>query len=293
MFPAPAILWARPSVAAPPKFVDRARSAMPSSRHVLVVEDDETNRDVALLMLLRLGHRSDVAGNGIEAVSAVRHRAYDIVLMDIQMPEMDGMEATRRIRTELTSVEQPTIIAMTASSTPQDRRECIRTGMDDFLAKPIHFEDLASTLSTWGPQSFAGEDGGRTGRGLEHPVGGPVTFDVDTFDALVADLGGDGSTARGHLLDTFLTGSERTLDRLAEAGRTGDGPSLRAVAHDLGSSGALLGLTALAAAATACGADHRAGSDPVGVRRRADGLAGEYRRALSAVRAQLDAGRDG
>ncbi len=112
---------------------------------ILLAEDNPTNRELALLMLGRLGYSADVASNGAEAVEAVRQGVYDLVLMDVQMPELDGIEATRRIRSELGSAG-PRIAAMTAHALPGDREACLSSGMDDYLVKPIGISDLVAAL---------------------------------------------------------------------------------------------------------------------------------------------------
>jgi PAS domain S-box-containing protein len=112
---------------------------------VLLAEDNAVNRKVALHMLKRLGYRADVATNGAEAVAALRQHSYDIVLMDVHMPVMDGLEATRQIRRE--GFEQPWVIAITANAMPGDRASCLRAGMNDYLTKPLKIDELASTLS--------------------------------------------------------------------------------------------------------------------------------------------------
>lgn len=122
-----------------------------SALRVLVVEDNAVNQKLAMLFLQRLGYRADVAGNGVEAVAAVTRTPYDVVLMDVQMPEMDGLEATRRIRAILPADRQPTIIAMTANAMPEDRRMCLAAGMDHYLAKPIRLQELADTLAASEP----------------------------------------------------------------------------------------------------------------------------------------------
>jgi CheY-like chemotaxis protein len=93
-------------------------------------------------MLERLGCRPDVVGNGLEALDAVRARRYDLVLMDMQMPEMDGLAATRALRRELADDRQPLVVAMTANVQVEDRQACEQAGMDDFMAKPIRPADL-------------------------------------------------------------------------------------------------------------------------------------------------------
>jgi PAS domain S-box-containing protein len=121
--------------------------------HILLAEDNLTNQKVALRMLKRLGYEADVANNGLEAVQALRQQRYDVVLMDVQMPEMDGLEATRQIRTQLAASDQPYIIAMTAAAMQLDREKCLDAGMDDFLAKPARLEDLAEALIRYLPLS--------------------------------------------------------------------------------------------------------------------------------------------
>ncbi|GAF82228.1 unnamed protein product, partial [marine sediment metagenome] len=120
---------------------------------ILLAEDNAVNQKLALRLLERMGYRADVAGNGIEAIEALRRQPYDVVLMDVQMPEMDGLEATRRIRSlpSLSSPpqggRQPRIIAMTASVMQEDRDACKAAGMDDYVSKPIRVKELVSALS--------------------------------------------------------------------------------------------------------------------------------------------------
>ena len=102
---------------------------------------------VGQLMLRKLGHRVDIVGNGHEAVTAVHRQPYDVVLMDMNMPEMDGLDATRAIRSQLDAVDQPHIVAMTANVLVTDRSACADAGMDDFLAKPVRQEKLAAVLA--------------------------------------------------------------------------------------------------------------------------------------------------
>ncbi|MBK8251356.1 MAG: response regulator [Polyangiaceae bacterium] len=113
---------------------------------VLVAEDNPINQRVALLLLERLGYRADVAGNGVEALDAVITRPYDLVLMDVRMPEMDGITATTRIKKELPPDRRPRVVAMTANATVEDREACRACGMEDFLSKPIRTADLIRVL---------------------------------------------------------------------------------------------------------------------------------------------------
>ncbi|GAA3140797.1 hypothetical protein GCM10010466_34790 [Planomonospora alba] len=119
---------------------------------VLLAEDNPVNQKVAQLMLARLGHRVDTVGNGMEAVEAVRRTSYDVILMDVHMPEMDGLEATRRIRAEQPEA-RPYIVALTASVLGEDQEACRDAGMDDYLAKPVRAHELGELLERVRPVS--------------------------------------------------------------------------------------------------------------------------------------------
>ena len=131
---------------------DATLSTLPSLTdcHVLLAEDNEVNRMVAVKMLESLGCTVEIATNGVEAVRKSLAGEYDLILMDVQMPEMDGYEATRRIReAERATGEHRIIIAMTAHSMESDRRACLETGMDDYLSKPVKRDRLAEMLAKW------------------------------------------------------------------------------------------------------------------------------------------------
>ena len=113
---------------------------------ILLVEDNPLNRSVALSQLQRLGYRADAAGNGLEAINAFVNRDYDLVMMDLQMPTMDGLEATRELRRRLPSERQPCIIAITANAILGDREVCLAAGMNDYLTKPLKLEVLAAAI---------------------------------------------------------------------------------------------------------------------------------------------------
>jgi CheY-like chemotaxis protein len=113
---------------------------------ILVTEDSVTIQKVVLRMLASLGFTADTATSGAAALMALHECPYDLVLMDMQMPEMDGLTATRAIRS-MADVEQPQIVAMTANDLPADRAECVAAGMDDYLSKPFQMPDLEAVLS--------------------------------------------------------------------------------------------------------------------------------------------------
>jgi len=136
------------SLAAP---ADPERPAPTSVRSqvVLLVEDNAVNQTVARRMLESLGHSVHIANNGIEAIAAVQQHSFELVLMDCQMPEMDGLEATRRIRAMHEGRQRLPIVAMTANVSTQDREACIESGMDGFLAKPVRLAELARVLQSY------------------------------------------------------------------------------------------------------------------------------------------------
>ena len=113
---------------------------------ILLAEDNVVNQKLALRLLLQMGYHAAVAANGVEVVRALEYQAYDVILMDVQMPELDGLETTRLIRSEFPLDQQPRIIAMTANAMQGDREMCLAAGMDDYIAKPIRVADLAGAL---------------------------------------------------------------------------------------------------------------------------------------------------
>jgi len=113
---------------------------------LLLAEDNIINQKVATRILSQMGYRPDVVHNGVEVLEALERQKYDVILMDIQMPDMDGLEATRRIRVQYTGARRPWIIAMTANAMDSDRKNCFEAGMDGYLSKPVRIEALEAEL---------------------------------------------------------------------------------------------------------------------------------------------------
>jgi PAS domain S-box-containing protein len=191
---------------------------------LLVAEDNAVNRQLALALLGKLGQQADVVENGREALEALERVPYDVVLMDVQMPELDGLEATRRIRDRFGSAG-PTIIAMTANAMEGDREKCLAAGMDDYLAKPIRPEELAGALAGCRPRQGGG------------------AVDLETLDRLVSSLGGgdEGREAVAELVDAFLDDGAAQMATLRAAVERGDAEEALRAAHTLKANGATFG----------------------------------------------------
>jgi CheY-like chemotaxis protein len=126
-----------------------------AARHplrILLAEDNVVHQKLALRILQQMGYRADLASNGSEAVDSVRRQTYDVVLMDVQMPEMDGLEASRRICASAAASARPRIVAMTANAMQGDREMCLEAGMDDYITKPIRVERLVEALDRVPPR---------------------------------------------------------------------------------------------------------------------------------------------
>jgi CheY-like chemotaxis protein/HPt (histidine-containing phosphotransfer) domain-containing protein len=206
----------RPSMQAPEP-VDRADTP-PRRAHVLLVEDNPVNQQYASAVLRSAGHTVTVLNNGQEAVNQVRALAPDLILMDCQMPVMDGYEATRQIRAA--GLRMP-IVALTANAMDEDRDRCVAAGMNDVLVKPIRPDTLrAAVVGTT-----------TIGRGDEPP---PVRLDVETLDveALVTRLGGDRALFI-EIAHLFAHHSDEMLDAVTGAATRGDASALASAAHVL------------------------------------------------------------
>ncbi len=222
----------------PPRWAEAGAAFERATRPiVLVAEDNPTNRKVTTLILRRMGCLADVAANGLEAVELVRKVRYDAVLMDCQMPEMDGLTASRRIR-EMEGADQHTpILGVTANALPGDREACLEAGMDDYLTKPFTAEAMAAKLDRWLPKSTA-----------QPPA--PIhaeTPDLE-FRAFVQQLREQGlpSEDLGDLIETFLTDTTRLLDQVADGLANGDRTAAARTAHALRGSLAGMGVASLA-----------------------------------------------
>jgi two-component system sensor histidine kinase/response regulator len=231
-----------------------------SSARILVVEDNAVNQKVVQKLLERQGHRSDLAGDGFEALIALRERPYDLVLMDCQMPEMDGFEATRQLRDPDSGVRDTTIpvIALTANAMQGDRERCLEAGMNDYLTKPISPRALADALSHWLPGKVSVTEGNPCGTGdTAPPPEDPIkTLDGVIFDAetMLSRFGGDLEIAQIAVSGTLESVPEE-LAGLRRTAADNDAETARRHAHSI--KGLTAAIAALPCSAAAEYIEHR------------------------------------
>ena len=206
---------------------------------ILVAEDNPVNQRVALMLLRRLGHRADVAANGLEAIEALRRIPYDLILMDVRMPEMDGLEATRRICAEWPEGRRPCIVALTADVTRSKQEACMEAGMKGFLTKPVDRDELAHAIERCEAVKAQG-----TPR-PDAPTTAPPP--EDPLARLKQIIGGDEPALLRELLTSHLQDTPALLEAMREALAAGDLEALERGAHTLKSSSALMGSAELSA----------------------------------------------
>ena len=195
---------------------------------VLVVEDNEINRTVAMRSLERLGFRAAAARNGAEAVEKFAPETYAAVLMDCQMPVMDGYEATAQLRAAEAGRRPTPILAMTAGALVGDRERCLAAGMDDYIAKPVAVEDLALVLRRWVPVEDVRAGG-------DVPPRPAAALDARVVSEL-RGLDTPGSGFFHGVIGLFLDTTPGRVDSLVTAARSGDADAVRTLAHGLRST---------------------------------------------------------
>ena len=256
------------------------RHSIAESRHtlrILLAEDNPVNQQVATAMLLKRGHQVDVVANGREAVDAVAAERYDVVLMDIQMPEMDGFEATARIRALPQGGTLP-IIALTAHALSGERERCLERGMTGYLAKPFKAHELFAVVE------------GRGGDGTEPAAAPAPPVDVDGFRRTMEEAGA--AEAVDGILATFVETLPQRLDALTAATGGDSAEPIQRAAHAFKSAAATIGARALAALLEQIEAAARAG-DVAGARAKLESVRGEAHAALAYLQTTVKGGRDG
>jgi PAS domain S-box-containing protein len=237
---------------------------------ILLAEDNTTNQQVALGILKRLGLRADAVANGAEALRSLELLPYDLVLMDVQMPEMDGLEATRRIRDPKSTVRQHDVpvIAMTAHALRGDRERCLEAGMNDYVTKPVSPQELANALARWLPRRPAATSApnpaaptAAAGSAWKPAVPGPAAeSEVPVFDraGMLARLMGDEDLARTVAVG-FLEDIPMQIAELKRCLGTADATGTARQAHTIKGASASIGGEALRGAALALETTARAG----------------------------------
>jgi CheY-like chemotaxis protein len=224
-----------------------------------------------------MGYQADLASNGLQAIEAVRRQPYDVVLMDMQMPEMDGLTASRRLCEEFSEGERPRIIAMTANAMQGDREECLQAGMDDYISKPIRVEVLIEALRKCEPNLKIGSRESGVGSredkfsfflcehslmasnlretGFTSPMVGGLgeqndgvcvsSIDAKLLQSFRDMVGEDADAILVEMIDLYLEDAPKLVSAIASAVERGDAKQLHSCAHTLKSSSLTLGATIL------------------------------------------------
>jgi signal transduction histidine kinase/HPt (histidine-containing phosphotransfer) domain-containing protein len=204
---------------------------------LLLADDNPINQKVGLSVLQRLGYRADLANNGIEVLSALEQKVYDILFLDVQMPEMDGLEAARRICHKWPSERRPRIIAMTGNALMGDREKCLDAGMDDYISKPVRIAEIQAALEKWGPTKSRNSDTAFLARLRAAPDG--LVLDEAILSELRDIPPTDGVSMLQELVDLFLEGAP---ERITQISKSVAEPAMMAFhAHALKSMGLNLG----------------------------------------------------
>jgi signal transduction histidine kinase/two-component SAPR family response regulator/HPt (histidine-containing phosphotransfer) domain-containing protein len=217
---------------------------------ILVVDDNTINQRVAVRILQQLGYQPDVAGNGREALDALDGKPYDLILMDVMMPEMDGLEATRILRKRQTNPVNKNyqgrviVVAVTAQAMQGDREKCIAAGMDDYLSKPVRPKDVRDQIERWGGNLIAATPPASSAPlNVVPDPSAPAAPPID-MDRLLDLTDGSDDTFR-ELVDMYLKQTNNQFEQMQSAVSSGDADALRRVAHSCAGASATLGMTHL------------------------------------------------
>jgi signal transduction histidine kinase/HPt (histidine-containing phosphotransfer) domain-containing protein/BarA-like signal transduction histidine kinase len=204
---------------------------------VLLADDNPINQKVGLSVLQKLGYRADVVSTGVEVLHALERKAYDIIFLDVQMPEMDGLEATRQICNRWPPERRPCIIAMTGNALMGDREKCLQAGMNDYITKPVRIAELQEALERWGPTRKRKFE---TSFLIRSPV---PSRDLVLDEGILAELSemppSEGVSIVRELVDLFLESAPQRIGQIS--GSLGDATKLAFHAHALKSMGLNLG----------------------------------------------------
>jgi CheY-like chemotaxis protein len=228
---------------------------------ILLAEDNVVNQKVALNILERIGYRADIAANGIEVLDAIKQRSYDVILMDVQMPEMDGVETTRIIRSQWPESPHLRIIAMTANALQGDREKYLEAGMDSYVSKPVRIEELVEALCQQKVDAFTGE----VQMNVESVSGDKpledsqmTAVDLSVLKQFQESMGEHGTMMVAELISLFLEDTPPLIEKIAYSYTHNCPDDLYQAAHTLKSSAGSLGVTKLS---TLCASLDKIGRD--------------------------------
>ena len=187
---------------------------------LLLADDNLINQKVGVKMLQRLGYRPEVAANGVEVLKLLEQQPFDLIFLDVQMPEMDGLEAARRINAQWPDARRPRLVAMTGNALDGDREKCIAAGMDDYVAKPVRIAELQGVIERWGMERRTTAAGGAV---VVSPVASPAPVAVAVLDeTIIAELNDmkskDGVPLLHELIDLFAQNAPKHLEQIKNAG---------------------------------------------------------------------------
>jgi CheY-like chemotaxis protein len=215
----------------------------PFPLRILIAEDHAVNQKVALRLLKRLGYRADVAANGLEVLDALERQSYDVILMDVQMPEMDGVEATSRIRQLLPPERQPHIVAITAHAMKGSRERYLAAGMDNYISKPVRLEELATVLYSCHPLATTSrvvrQPAASVHKGPAELSPAPPSIDEHIIREMFAEVDTAEMEEMQEIITLFFDTTPDMMTQLHQAVAQRDAQTLRQVAHTLKGSAQL------------------------------------------------------
>jgi CheY-like chemotaxis protein len=219
----------------------------PKPLQILVAEDNPTNQKLVVRMLDRLGYHADVAGNGLEVLEALARQRYDLIFMDIEMPEMNGLEATRQIRQRWPGAQGPRIVAVTAETSLQEKEACLAVGVDDFVGKPIPLGALVASLQKCQGETPPGQGVSAPPTSTVEPKAAPVPstqenlpspsqraglLNPNALAAMKAMVGGQNALVAA-LIDSALQDAPQLLHQMRQALEAENAVELKRAAHTL------------------------------------------------------------
>jgi CheY-like chemotaxis protein/HPt (histidine-containing phosphotransfer) domain-containing protein len=184
---------------------------------ILLADDNLINQRVGQSVLQKLGYRADLALNGLEVLKALEDHTYDLIFLDVQMPEMDGLEATRRIVQRWPGEQRPRIVAMTGNALMGDREKCLAVGMDDYISKPIRIAELQAAIERWGPTKSVAHSTDTTSFTRKQPVPAADLLDSNIIAELREMPPTDGISMLRELIDLFLESAPKRISQIREA----------------------------------------------------------------------------